>query len=296
MMAAALKYAETLGWRVFGVGADCRVPFKVKDRFEHGCWDATSDPDEIRWRWTVAHPRANIAVATGDASGVLVIDIDNKNGVDGFASLARLEDWFGTLPESWRSVTPSGAGEHRWFRQPPGLDLVNRVNLPVERGSEKVKLYGLDIRSTGASVAVAPSAKPAGAYRWISGPFDTALADAPGWLLDLCTRPPPPPPGPPIRLTDADRIGRYVAAAVNDELDQLAKCKPGGRNQALFIASAKIGEFVGANLLAYDMAETALATTADTMGLLREDGPNAVRGTITSGLRRGMAQPREVRP
>lgn len=295
MMSAALQLAD-LGLSVFGVGADCRTPFKVKERFEHGCWDATRDPDEIRWRWTDCHPRGNIAVATGDASGVLVIDVDNKNGIDGTAALARLEEWFSPLPESWLSTTPS-EGEHRWFAQPPGLDLVNRVNLPVERDGQRVKLHGLDIRSTGASVCVAPSSKPHGAYRWVRGPLDGAsLAVAPDWLLKLCERPPLPPPGPPLRMSDADRIGRYVAAAVNGELDQLMQCRPGGRNQALFIASAKIGEFVGGNLLDYSMAETALESAADAIGLLREDGAVAVRGTIKSGLVRGMAQPREVRP
>jgi putative DNA primase/helicase len=290
---AALLLAQN-GLSVFGVAGDCRSPLVEKGRFEHGCHDATREPGEIRRRWEQVHPDANVSVATGDASGVLVVDVDIKNGVDGRKHLRYLQDRYGAWPLSWKSMTPSG-GYHLWFRQPAGLDLVNRVGLPVTVDGKVIRLIGLDIRSTGASVAAPPSRKGEASYRWERSPDDTELQDAPAWLLKLCERPPLPPPGPPLKLESADRMARYAAAAINGELDEVAGCQPGGRNERLFISSAKIGSLVGAGLIPEDMATTALESAAAECGLLRDDGAHAVRTTILSGLRRGMAQPREIR-
>lgn len=299
LLRAALDYAELLGFSVFGVLADCRIPCKVIGRFEHGCHDATKDPEEIRYRWGSAHPRANIAVACGPKSGVVVLDIDAKGAVDGFESLRRLEGQHGELPLTWCSRTPSG-GEHRYFRHPDGVELRNKVGLRSYDGQGRVaeKFQGLDIRTAGGSVALPPSCKPHGAYAWKVDPSDVPLADAPKWLVELAKDPPLPPrnPAPPLRLSDMDRLSRYVAAAVDRECDRLSgMAQASGRNLQLFQASANLGELVGAGLLPQATAEQHLEDAAAACGLLQEDGFGAVRATIASGLRRGMANPREVR-
>lgn len=297
MLTAALAYAERLGFDVFGVADDCRVPIKVRGQYEHGCHDATKDPDEIRRRWT-RHPRANIAVACGPQSGVFVLDIDNKGGVDGFGALTVLVRLNTPLPTTWTADTPSG-GEHRYFRFPAGWDLRNKVGLRVYHADGSRSVYaGLDIRAAGGSAALPPSAKPAGRYTWRIAPTDHPLADAPEWLLRLAIDPPPPPrrPPAPLRLNEMDKAARYVAAAVDGECGFLASMGPNsGRNQRLFQAAANLGEFVGAGLLPMAMAEQALESAATECGLAQEDGIYAVRQTIASGMRRGMANPREVR-
>lgn len=297
MLEAAKAYAATLGFAVFGVGSDCRVPFKEIGRFEHGCHDATKDPEEIAYRWSNAHRGANIAGAMGAVSGVFALDIDAKGDVNGFESLAKLEERYSVLPASWRSATPS-AGEHRFFRQPDGWSLRNKVGLRIYHlDGTRTVFPGLDIRTTGGSVALPPSRKPHGAYRWLDHPLQTPLADAPEWLLKLAIDPPLPPrnPAPPLRLDALDRAARYVGAAVDSECRTLAQMAAGsGRNQQLFQAAANLGEFVGASLLPQSMAEDALERAAGECGLLQEDGPHAVRMTIASGMRRGMANPREV--
>lgn len=297
MLEAAASYAEILGFAVFGVAADCRVPIKVEGQYEHGCHDATKDPAEVRRRWT-RHPRANIAVACGPDSGVFVLDIDSKGGVDGYASLAELERLNGALPASWVAATPSG-GEHRYFRFPVGWELRNKVGLRVYHPDGSRTIYaGLDIRAAGGSAALPPSVKPTGRYRWRAEPGDHPLADAPEWLLKLAIDPPPPPrrPPAPLRVSELDRAARYVAAAVDGECGFLATMKANtGRNQRLFQAAANLGEFVGAGLLPMAMAERALESAATECGLAQEDGIYSVRQTIASGMRKGMMNPREVR-
>jgi hypothetical protein len=294
-MSAAVAYAERLGLSVFGVGADCRSPIKVPGVYERGVHDATNDVAEIRRRWT-RHPRANIALACGKVSGVFALDIDAKGNVDGYASLGALEGRFGPLPASWRSMTPSG-GEHRFFRQPPNLILRNKVGLRIYDSQGRIEhiFPGLDIRTDGGSTALPPSRKPHGEYRWAARPTETPLADAPLWLLKLAMdQPAPPKPNrAALRGESSARLARYVDKAIDSECGSVASTKS-GRNVRLFQAACRLGELVGAGILPQSLAEAELVEAANSCGLLQEDGAHSVRQTIASGLRRGIANPREV--
>lgn len=298
---AALALAGRYGLAVFPTGPDCKPgSLRKLEAAPEGqpqmiaCYDATTDAERIRAFWA-RYPAANVSVATGPVSGVFVLDIDNKAGFDGFADLARLESMHGPLPPSWRSATPSG-GEHRWFVQPLRA-LRNRVHFPVPDGRGGMVKSGLDVRAYGGAAAAPPSQKPTSAYTWISGP-DGPLAEAPTWLLDLIDPPPPPRrPMPPLHVGELDKAARYVAAAVDGEFNALARMRAAsGRNLRLFQAGANLGEFVGAGLLPQSMAEDTLERAAEECGLVHDDGAHAVRATIASGLRKGIANPREVRP
>jgi hypothetical protein len=300
-MQAALDYASLLGLAVFPSGVDCKPGRWRKLRPpEEGesewitSWDGTKDPDLIRGFWT-AYPEANVSVSTGGLSGVFVLDVDDKEEFTGIADLERLQVMHGELPRTWRSRTPSG-GLHYWFRQPdrPIRNVVH-FRIPDDEGGE-VK-SGLDVRTTGGAAAAPPSRKPSGAYVWEADPGDAELADAPDWLLDLIDPPlPPQKPLEPVHIGSLDRTTRYVEAAVNGECGELAGMARGsGRNQRLFIAAAKLGQLIGANLLLESTAERALLQAARDCGLLKEDGHRACAGTIASGIKKGLAHPREVR-
>lgn len=262
----ALSYAEHLGpvfpRPVTGIGLD----------------QATADPAALTAMW---RPWANIALAC-DRAGVLVLDVDAKHGVDGFASLAALETLHGALPDSWRAATPSG-GAHLYFRHPP-RHIGNRTGFKA----------GLDIKATRGSITLPPSRKPNGPYTWEREPWAGPLADPPAWLLAIIAPPAPEPrPLKPIRATSLDRMARYVAAALDGECRAVTDLTA-GRNTRLFQAAANLGELVGAGLLPRDMAEDALEVAAEASGLTREDGPRAVRATIASGMNRGLAHPRRI--
>lgn len=280
---AAQWYTRRGRWPLFLVAGDCRTPIRREGEFEHGYKDATADPAEIIRRLKL-YPSANLALACGEASGVFVLDIDCK-GSDGFATLDTLQAANGLLPDTWSSRTPSG-GEHRLFTQPDRA-IRNRVNFAP----------GLDVRTTGGSIALPPSRKPVGEYKWINRPGGpVGLADAPAWLLELIDPPAPPPrEAQPLRMTSSDKIARYVAAAVDSECSELARMGPNsGRNMRLFQAAANLGELVGAHILSQDGAEAALEMAAHDCGLVGEDGIHAVRQSIASGMRKGIAKPREV--
>ena len=161
---AAELYAEK-GYAVFPVfeieagkcacskGAQCTSPGK-HPRTQNGVGAATTNKDQIA-DWWCHWPRANIGLATGVPSGVWVLDVDPDKS--GELSLGSLEEDHGTLPDTWQAQTGSG-GRHIFFRHEE--DLPNRVG---QLGP------GLDVRSTGGYVVVAPSVHNNGcSYRWLN--------------------------------------------------------------------------------------------------------------------------------
>ena len=88
----AARFYIDCGWKVFLVAPGTRVPFAETN----GSLDATDDLGVIR-RLAKERPNANLAIATGMTSGIVVLDID-RHGGDGFETLEGLEDRYGKLP------------------------------------------------------------------------------------------------------------------------------------------------------------------------------------------------------
>jgi hypothetical protein len=254
-----------------------------RPRCAHGVHDASRDPGRIKALWARC-PGANVSIATGRVSGLLGLDVDVKGGRDGKASLAALEAAHGRLPPTPSYATPSG-GMGYLFKHPGG-HVPSRFDF----------VPGLELHSDGAAMTLPPSAKNGRPYRWIVTPHDVPVVEAPGWLLDAAK----PLQTPPreckvLRVDSFDRLARYVARAVEYECAAVAQMARGsGRNRALFIAAAKLGELVGAGLLSRDLAEEQLEEAAGACGLAAEDGWRSIRATIASGLSRGERQPRQV--
>jgi hypothetical protein len=181
----ALGYAR-LGWHVFPChtptdrGCSCGMSScdnvgkhpRVKD------WPnvATTDEATIQDWWT-RWPNANIGIATGAKSGVVVLDVDPDEG--GALALEDLLAEHGSLPETVESLT-GGGGRHLLF-QHPGVEMRNSAS---KLGA------GLDIRGDGGYVIAPPSLHESGRrYEWevSSHPTDVPLAPMPAWLLELVT-------------------------------------------------------------------------------------------------------------
>src|ERR1019366_8364168 len=74
----------------------------------------TTDPSQIK-NWWGKWPYANIGIAAGKESDIIVIDIDPRH--NGTKTLKMLEAKFGPLPRTMTSHTGDG-GEHRFFKYP----------------------------------------------------------------------------------------------------------------------------------------------------------------------------------
>ncbi len=96
-------------------GAGCAHPGKHPriTRWQHR---ASADPAVIGGWWR-KWPSARVGIATGEGSGVIVLDVDPRSG--GHAALAELQRSHGMLPATLTATTPSG-GEHRYYLHPGG--------------------------------------------------------------------------------------------------------------------------------------------------------------------------------
>jgi len=179
LLEAALNYARC-GWRVLPLhhvepngswcscgNVDCRRGAKNEKsigkhpRTGHWQHDATTNEEQIV-AWWRQWPRANVGIATGVESGVIVLDVDIHRDAPGYESLDILETYLGKLPPTRTAATGSG-GQHRLFKYPKDLVICNSAGW---RGAA-----GIDWRADGGQIVASPSIALAGQYKW------TDLAD-----------------------------------------------------------------------------------------------------------------------
>ena len=152
------------GYRVLPLRPGGKVP-----TLEDWPNQATSDIATVVSWWT-SRPSSNVGIATG--AGLLVIDVDVKGDVDGYATLAALEAELGELPDTRRIRTPSG-GEHRCFRVPPDVRI----------GNVGILGSGIDVRGDGGQVVGPGSVVDGRTYTVIGHEVEANLPAA--WLERL---------------------------------------------------------------------------------------------------------------
>lgn len=283
LLNAALDFAHR-GWWVFPLHgieggactcgrAGCSSPGK-HPRVRRGLHEATTDPTKIRAWWT-RWPGANIAIATGTVSGLVVIDLDEP---ESNASLARLEKLGFHLSPTFTATT--GAGRHLYYatelalanttRRLPGID----VDLP-----------GIDLRAGRGYVVAPPSVHVSGTtYEW-SDPAAN-LAPLPMWITKT-ERHSPTTPMASAPAPDGDGTP-YGLAALQAEIDNLTSTPEGSRNDQLNRAAFALGQLIGGGELAEAPARAALEQVGSHIGLDERE----TRATIESGLSAGKLRSR----
>src|SRR5271156_3703645 len=100
MLRAALAYAAHFGFAVFPCRPRGKTPLT-----DHGYKDASKDPAQIQ-KWWDRCPDANVAIATGAISRIVVLDIDPRHGGDD--TLEALQTRYCRLPETPMVLTGGG--------------------------------------------------------------------------------------------------------------------------------------------------------------------------------------------
>ena len=139
----ALQWAAA-GWRVFPLRPKGKKPLPKS----HGFLDASSDPEVVAaMTWEVDGAPCNIGVATGN--GLVVLDVDCKNGKNGFDSLTKIGLTKASLEQfgTFMVLTPSG-GVHYYFKSSQAVRSGTDVLGPNS---------GVDIRGEGGYAVVPPS-------------------------------------------------------------------------------------------------------------------------------------------
>jgi hypothetical protein len=167
----------------------------------------------------------NVGILTGSASGIVVIDIDNHNGIDGVANLREfLELYDIELPKTKVVMTPSG-GWHYYFK------LDEKYN-DTQFIQNHPQLKGVDFQTHGRYVVAPPSKIDGGVYQVMS---ESEIADLPIKWLEMFT-------DKTITKKNKKRERKWTANLLGDII---AGCPEGGRNIWL---SQQIGKLFATGL------------------------------------------------
>lgn len=145
----ALAYASR-GFRVLPLhnmregrctcGQDCGKNAAKHPRVKGGYKAATTDPEQIK-AWWVKWSTANIGIATGRDSRLVVLDVDGSQGLMMLRALIAQHEPF---PRT--ATVKTARGWHIWFRYPESLSAI-----PCSAGA------GLDVRGDGGYCIAPPS-------------------------------------------------------------------------------------------------------------------------------------------
>ncbi|HRP37064.1 MAG TPA: bifunctional DNA primase/polymerase [Candidatus Dojkabacteria bacterium] len=143
-------------------------------------WQKLSTSEHIRTSWNHAE---NIGLVTGAVSGVIVLDIDNKdNGV---------EDWNRYIathgePQTTK-VQTGGGGLHYYFKYNERVShLKSASKVAVDTDGRKM---AWDIKSNGGQVVMPPSIHP-DTKRLYEYVYSDQIIEMPDWILEVVSRKP----------------------------------------------------------------------------------------------------------
>jgi Bifunctional DNA primase/polymerase, N-terminal len=245
---------------------------------EHAINDATTDPDQIR-EWWRKWPQALAAIATGERSGVVAVDIDNEP--DGFLSLELLG--VHVQPCTPTAHTPS-SGYHMVFRWPGYY-----VKTVAGRLAP-----GIDIRGDGGSLLLPPG--PGRTWDPILGP-GTQLAPFPEWAVIPETgatrasliRPPVLGPG--------GGLSNYGEAALDSAVENVMHAPQGQQEQTLNGEAFALGTLAGAGGIPPALAIEALIWAGCKMPSYDPRRPwqhRDIDKKVRDAVYAGMRQPRDL--
>lgn len=203
-----LEYAKAydkLGWVVMPIKPNDKRPI-IKN------WSKIQSNDETLDKFK---DTSNIGIIMGATSNLVCIDVDVKH-TDGVATLEKLEEQLGELPQTVMSETPSG-GIHYYFKYVKGIR--NRKNVGE----------GIDIQADGTQTVEAPSQIDGTYYEWVNSPFEYEIAELPQkWKQYLC-----------------EEVDEDTLLLSNKPFEAPSEVEEGGRNNTL---ASYVGSLLGKKL------------------------------------------------
>jgi putative DNA primase/helicase len=203
-----LEYAKAydkLGWVVMPIKPNDKRPI-IKN------WSKIQSNDETLDKFK---DTSNIGIIMGATSNLVCIDVDVKH-TDGVATLEKLEEQLGELPQTVMSETPSG-GIHYYFKYVKGIR--NRKDVGE----------GIDIQADGTQTVEAPSQIDGTYYEWVNSPFEYEIAELPQkWKQYLC-----------------EEVDEDTLLLLNKPFEAPSEVEEGGRNNTL---ASYVGSLLGKKL------------------------------------------------
>jgi hypothetical protein len=300
--------STSTGWEAFDEGRAldlCMIPGIPGTKKTFVKWTPYQErkptDDEVA-EWREKYPRISPVFITGKVSERIVVDQD---GVIGYCELRKR----GPIPHTVTVETPRGKFHwHYWFKYPEGIGTIHNF---ASGYSDSDDIPDVDLRGDG-GIAVFPGGtnKEGKLYRFKEGcsPADVPIADAPDWLIEYIKA-----HNERLRQQEeaaefarnsvvmrlrsqqvgsrekASRMQRYAEAALRRQIDKIASCDKGGRNNQLNKSSYAMGPFLNEGIWTDAELYTLLERAAIDCGLDKDPncGMAGIRRTIESGLRAG---------
>jgi len=271
--AGAVAYAcSQLGFRVFPL-----VPGSKRPAIEGWKTKATSDLDQIREWWAGGEfTGCPVGIATGPGSGIWILDIDTKHGINGFEVFRGIASANGASVEEFTRTmtvaTPSG-GAHLYFRWDETADAEGGVR----SDSSGHLAPNLDVKGIGGLV----KAPGCGGYQVVprAGIRSTVIVPAPDWLVKLTRKPERTSERPPEQYEPGSERAERETERV---LDRLGGSAPGTRNNELNVAAFRLGKM---GTMGAEEAWSELRTVMFSIGA--NDDESSQRRTFESGWQAG---------
>jgi hypothetical protein len=227
----------------------------------HGFHAATLDPARLA-AMLAAVPRGLLAIRTGAAAGLAVVDIDPRNG--GQVDPA--------LMAPTAAVATGGGGWHLYYRHPGGPLL---AALPGRAG--------VDVKADGGYVVAPPSVHPGTgrAYRWAG---ERPVAEMPPALAAALTSPPATDRPAPLNGPVPTRQGGGISsppALLAAHLRAVEHAPEGRRRVTLYGAARGIARMVTAGAITEHDAIAALTAA----GLAAQQTERDIRAAIQGAFR-----------
>lgn len=214
---AALELTS-YGFKVFPILPGAKIPAISSKKGGKGCLDATDD-EEILAKWARRFPKANVGIHCGEASGIVVIDFDPRNGSE--ETVAKLAAKRQTFLPTVTAKTARG-GTHLYYAYEPSL-----------KNSKSAIGPGLDVKTTGGYVVAPPSRITEGAYFWLNKPLSDCFPRLPHWVVQTL-RPKPKP----IKAFDSKTAPKDISKLA----EFVSRASEGHRNNILFWAACRLAE------------------------------------------------------
>ena len=220
--------------------------------------EATADQSIInQWTQNYSKKIKFWGLPCGAANGIIALDIDIKDGVNGFETIKKYH-----VPITQSQRTRSG-GVHYIFKYPnDGKHYGNRTRFDK----------GLDIRGEGG-------------YIVYYGTDNTPIAEAPQWLLEQSLN---VKKDKEINVDDIVVVSpEIVQQTIKEACDNIRNAPEGESNNVLNIESYRLGQLIPSNSLDKDLAFNSLFQAAKDRGKPDYEA----KATINSGLEGGTNTP-----
>lgn len=221
--------------------------------------EATDNPEIIRqWQAFYGNQIVGWALPTGRTNNIIALDVDVKNGINGFQSLANLG--VTQIPNTAYQYTPSG-GAHLFFRYDPRYS-TNTVNTDLK----------LDTRSDDGFV-------------WLYKPdFNLPILEAPQWI-DVVRN------FRRKKERDVSNTGNLIAMdpalaiqEFNSSINAILNAGQGERNHTLNTHAYVVGRLVANGALPREYAYEQLKIAAMRIGLPEREAHSTIMSGISTGL------------